>query len=123
MIFTVELAKDESLSSIAKTYLADPLLFYALARYNGIALPGKVNAGQVIKIPKTASALAAQAAGDLGSKGAPQTPADAVVQKPKPDTHKIAEQEYRKGFMAFERHDLDGAIAALERSMQATNRF
>ena len=60
--FRVNLAKDESLSSLARTYLGDPLSFYALARYNGIAVPSKVNEGQSIKIPKTPSALAAQQA-------------------------------------------------------------
>ena len=80
--FRVNLAKDESLSSLARTYLGDPLSFYALARYNGIAVPSKVNEGQSIKIPKTPSALAAQQA-KAAKAPAEVTPA-ALAAAPKP---------------------------------------
>jgi hypothetical protein len=43
----------ESLSQIAGRLLGDPRLFYALARYNGVAAPQSVVAGQVLRIPGT----------------------------------------------------------------------
>jgi len=46
-----EVKVGDSLSKLAKTYLDDALQFYALAKYNGMDNPGKLNAGQVIKIP------------------------------------------------------------------------
>lgn len=60
--FTVTLARGESLSSVAKTYLNDALKFYALARYNQIDKPAQVVAGQSIRVPATASAIAAREA-------------------------------------------------------------
>lgn len=112
--FSIELSKDESLSSLAKLYLGDPLQFYALARYNGIPVPAKVNTGQIIKIPRTATAIAAQQARDVApaSKAAP---VPVVEPKPKPDLHKVAEREYKKGLVAFQRQDLDAAIAAWDK--------
>lgn len=43
----------DTMSSIAQTRLGDSSLFYALARYNGIDDPRKINAGQIIRIPGT----------------------------------------------------------------------
>jgi tetratricopeptide (TPR) repeat protein len=78
--FRVTLAKDESLSSLAKTYLGDVMSFYALARYNDIAVPAKVNVGQSIKIPGTAHALAAEKA--LATKESAETAAPTPTPKP-----------------------------------------
>jgi tetratricopeptide (TPR) repeat protein len=41
----------EFLSTISKRFLGDPLLFFALARYNGIENPSRINAGMTIRIP------------------------------------------------------------------------
>jgi len=37
--------------TLAARYLGDPLRFYILARYNGIATPADLRVGQVLKIP------------------------------------------------------------------------
>lgn len=57
--FTVQLGRDETLSTLAGVFLGDVLGFYSLARYNGIQVPGRVREGQAIKIPRTPQALAA----------------------------------------------------------------
>ena len=49
----------ESLSALSERFLGDPLLFYALARYNGIEAPNAMGAGQLLRIPGTAKAAAA----------------------------------------------------------------
>lgn len=41
----------ETLSMLADRFLGDPLLFYALARYNDIAAPDTAEVGRVLKIP------------------------------------------------------------------------
>jgi len=42
---------DDSLSSLAERFLGDPVLFYALARYNHIETPGALEPGRVLRIP------------------------------------------------------------------------
>jgi tetratricopeptide (TPR) repeat protein len=60
--FVVTLQPQQSLSSLSGTYLGEVFGFYALARYNDIAVPDRVVTGQEIRIPATPVALAAQAA-------------------------------------------------------------
>jgi len=55
-----------SLSTLAQRYLGSVYRFHALAKYNGIAEPRRLTAGQTIRIPLTASARAAFAAEDAG---------------------------------------------------------
>lgn len=51
--FKINLTSGASLSTLAKTYLGSALKFYALAKYNNITNPSRVNIGQEIKIPLT----------------------------------------------------------------------
>ena len=51
--FKVNLTSGVSLSTLANKYLGSPLKFYALAKYNNISNPSRVNIGQEIKIPLT----------------------------------------------------------------------
>lgn len=85
--FRVTLAKDESLSSLAKTYLGDAMSFYALARYNAIAVPAKVYAGQSIRIPNTAHALAAEKA--VAAKETTEVAAPIPMPKPTPTAGEV----------------------------------
>lgn len=41
----------ETMSALAERYLGDALMFYALARYNGLDAPNQVSAGQRLMIP------------------------------------------------------------------------
>jgi tetratricopeptide (TPR) repeat protein len=49
--FRYTVARDDSLSKLAQQYLGDRFRFYILAKYNDIANPSRLAAGQVIKIP------------------------------------------------------------------------
>ncbi|NOX76556.1 MAG: LysM peptidoglycan-binding domain-containing protein [Gammaproteobacteria bacterium] len=49
--FRYKVKSGESLSTIAKKYLKEPLKFYILAKYNNIENPSKVKIGQSIRIP------------------------------------------------------------------------
>jgi LysM repeat protein len=41
----------DSMSALAERFQGDPLLFYALARYNNLAAPNQLSAGQRLMIP------------------------------------------------------------------------
>lgn len=49
--FRYTVQRDDSLSKLAAAYLGDRFKFYLLAKYNDIANPSRLAAGQVIKIP------------------------------------------------------------------------
>ena len=52
----------ETLSVLAERFLGDPLLFYALARYNGIERPDSNEVGRTLLIPGTPKKAAARPA-------------------------------------------------------------
>lgn len=60
----VQLAPGQSLSTLSRQYLGSVYQFHALAKYNGIAEPRKLRAGQAVRIPLTPNALDAFAALD-----------------------------------------------------------
>ena len=69
--FAVVLKSGESLSTLSKNYLGSALKFYALAKYNQISNPSRVNIGQTINIPLTAIASKKrqlESQGDVASK-------------------------------------------------------
>jgi hypothetical protein len=49
--YSYTLREGESLSTIAQRALGNPMLFYALARYNNIPVPDQVRPGQTIQVP------------------------------------------------------------------------
>ncbi|HEV2650596.1 MAG TPA: tetratricopeptide repeat protein [Rhizomicrobium sp.] len=120
--FSLKLAKDDSLTAVARTYLGNPLAFYGLARFNNIAVPQSVTRGQTIRIPKTPDALAA-----LARRNAPapvaQASTDAPVPvavpvKPSPAAqHKLAQEFYRRGVVAFQHQDLEAAIGLWDKCL------
>ncbi len=79
VFFRYTVQKDDSLSKLAQQYLGDRFRFYILAKYNDMATPNKLAAGQVIKIPGRAPAT-------LPAAVAPATPgADAVAKLAEPE--------------------------------------
>jgi hypothetical protein len=42
----------ETLQNLAEKYLGDRVLFWALARYNGVAIPQEIKPGQILQIPR-----------------------------------------------------------------------
>lgn len=49
--YSYTLREGETLSTVAQRALGNPMMFYALARYNNIAVPTSVVAGQTILVP------------------------------------------------------------------------
>ena len=56
VFFRYTVQRDDSLSKLAQQYLGDRFRFHILAKYNEIANPSRLAAGQVIKIPGKAPA-------------------------------------------------------------------
>jgi len=51
VFFRYTVQKDDTLSKLAQQYLGDRFRFYVLAKYNDIANPSRLSAGQIIKLP------------------------------------------------------------------------
>ncbi|MBI1179383.1 MAG: LysM peptidoglycan-binding domain-containing protein [Alphaproteobacteria bacterium] len=122
--FTVTIAPGESLSTLAQTFLRDPLKFFVLARYNGIENPSQISVGQTIRIPQTPETLAAKEARARGEtqKPAAAEAAAAAEQEEETEAPTAAEQPAQpapKGSMEKVRAlaaagDADGAIKEVE---------
>jgi LysM domain len=68
--YSYTLRPGETLSTVAGRALGNPMLFYALARYNNIAVPASVVPGQTIQVP--------------GRRPAPPTPRAPAPARPEP---------------------------------------
>jgi len=76
--FRYTVQKDDTLSKLAQQFLGDRFRFYILAKYNDIANPSRLAAGQVIRVPGRAPPPAAAAA-------PPVDPAPTVAAPPPPE--------------------------------------
>lgn len=133
--FNVRLRAGQSLSALSRHYLDDPLKFFALARYNGIAAPNRVAAGQLIRIPLTEHARRIRtaemgspeaddpiddssgtgAAKDIESRGADEAEADASLSDAERER---VRQYYREATIAFQQQDLDRTLRYCERVLR-----
>jgi len=125
--FSVRLAKNDTLSSLARAYLGNSLAFYGLARFNAITVPSKVGEGQSIRIPKTLEAMQARAraTATVAVSQPPAviaTPSDAVANSAATQ-HKIANEYYQKGLLAFQHQDLNAAIADWDKTLAIDPNF
>ena len=116
VFFRYTVQRDDSLSKLAQQYLGDRFRFYILAKYNDMASPNKLAAGQVIKIPGRAPAVppaavapAAPAAEAVAAPGA----ADA---KPRDDVTELLQ----KGKELETKGNLEGAYAAYAEAARKT---
>ena len=161
VFFRYTVQRDDSLSKLAQQYMGDRFRFYILAKYNDMANPSKLSAGQVIKIPgrqpATPPAVAAPAAaapaadaaatpeakpsGDVAellqkakdfetkgnlegayatySEAAKKTPVNAeAVRRRDASRSALLRQLDREGTQAFQRQNLDLAIAKWDRVLE-----
>jgi tetratricopeptide (TPR) repeat protein len=114
VFFRYTVQRDDSLSKLAQQFLGDRFRFYILARYNDMANPSRLAAGQVIKIPGKAPPPVA----------APK-PAEAVEATPKPPAPTEAETKSRDDVQAVlrrareqeSRGNLEAAYATLDEAV------
>jgi len=105
--FRYTVQRDDSLSKLAQQYLGDRLRFYILAKYNDMANPSRLAAGQVIRIPgKAPAALPAS----TPPASAEPAPAAAAVEPAADGGDLVALMQ--KGRRLQASGDLQGAYAA-----------
>ena len=105
VFFRYTVQKDDTLSKLAQQFLGDRFRFYILAKYNDIANPSRVAAGQVIRIPGRAPPPAAVA---------PPAPAPAPVEAA--GTARPAEAEARPAPVRDEAGEALARAAVLEKA-------
>lgn len=96
----IEVRPGESLSLIAAREIGDPLMFYALARLNGIDVPARVPVGTMLRIPR--SMRTGQAEGEV---------VDQPSGIPAPEVASVAEYLARSGQVEQARQMLIGNLA------------
>jgi LysM repeat protein len=116
--FRYTVQRDDSLSKLAQQYMGDRLRFYILAKYNDMANPSRLAAGQVIKIPGRApaapppSATPAPARPPSGIAETPDAAPAAAAVEPAADGGGDLAGLLQKGRRLQASGDLQGAYAA-----------
>jgi len=113
--FRYTVQRDDSLSKIAQTYLGDRFRFYILAKYNDIANPSRLAAGQVIKIPGKAPATPPAAARQ------PPQPAPQPAEPPQAEPEaapKGASNLMQQGLAQQKSGNLEGAYASFSEAVR-----
>ena len=108
VFFRYTVQRDDSLSKLAQQYLGDRFRFYILAKYNDMASPNKLAAGQVIKIPGRAPATPPAAAAPAAAPAAETATPAAPEAKPRDDVADLLQ----KGKELEASGDLERAYAA-----------
>lgn len=72
----------ETMSVLAQRFLGDPMMFYALARYNGMTTPTEIVAGQTLQIPGAPRKVMATAPRPVTTLPAPPTATPAAPPPP-----------------------------------------
>lgn len=108
----------ETMSEIANRFLGDPLLFYALARYNGLNAPNQISAGQTLQVPQRVVTTAST------NPATPPSPATSgtvtAVAAPAPARPGIdpsrAGQLRLQGLQRLNTGDVNGAVVLLQQA-------
>lgn len=103
----------DTMSGLAERFLGDPLMFYALSRYNDIASPRTLAAGRTIYVPDR-SRTSASAPPNPPSPLA-RTPAPTVVAPYQADPRR-AGQLRLAGLEELNRGDADAAVRLLQQA-------
>ena len=105
----VTVAEGESLSQIAERELGDAMQFFALARYNEIAVPRRLEPGQTLRIPDALKVLPV-APVEAPSRGSSETPAETAAVNVEPVAAPVDQRERLnetiRGLLDMGRHDL-----------------
>ena len=120
--FRYTVQRDDSLSKLAQQYLGDRFRFYILAKYNDMANPSRLAAGQVIRIPGKAPSAPSPSATPAKPPGAPAEAADAApappaVAEPSPPTMTPVASLLQKGRQLEANGDLPGAYGAFSEAV------
>ena len=116
--------RDDSLSKLAQQYLGDRFRFYILAKYNDMANPSRLAAGQVIRIPGRAPSAPPPTAAPAKPAPAPSeaaepapAPAAPAVAEPAPAATSPVASLLQKGRQLESTGDLPGAYGAFSEAV------
>lgn len=117
----------DTYQSLAQRYLGDPLMFYALARYNGVAVPTGLSVGSTLRIPGTNHAAETrtivpkprQPTKSLAKTVAPVAEKPATPTALKADAPALAGALRKQAFSALAKGNPRGAVVLLERAAAA----
>ena len=114
VFFRYTVQKDDTLSKLAQQFLGDRFRFYILAKYNDIANPSRLAAGQVIRIPGRAPPPGTVAAAPAAPETAPAAaaPAAAAPAAPPEKPRDEAAEALAKASQLEKSGNLEGAYAA-----------
>jgi len=106
----------DTMSDLTDRFLGDPLLFYALSRYNGIPAPNSLSEGRSLQLPARAKAVVPPRAKAPGNASAhsPGSTTPAVVDEVKANATRM------KALESLNQGDVDRAIGLLKEA-QALN--
>lgn len=104
----------DTMSELAGRFLGDPMLFYALSRYNGLAAPNTLSEGRVLNLP----AMAQKALALDAPKAVPAS-TQAIVAHAVADTAR-ADATRMKALESLNEGDVDLAVSLLKEA-QAIN--
>lgn len=100
----------ETMSELADRFLGDPLLFYALARYNQLGAPNQLAAGQRLMIPVRPGVTVAAAP-------APSAPASSPDLRPRAGVESERANQLRlQGLQQLNSGRVDAALALLRQA-------
>lgn len=108
----------DTMSSLAQRYLRDPMMFYALARYNGIAAPGRLEPGRTLRIPGKATEPPRKAAtrAPTPAPAPASTPAKEAPPAPPVVDSGRAAQLRAQGLEQLNRGAVDSAVTLLRQA-------
>ncbi len=115
--FDYQVKPGESLSMVAERFLGDKLQFVILARYNELAKPGRLDAGQTLRIPQRYKpAAAAVEPADAPPAEPPAEKKAPPVAEESPDS---TQEAYSEARALFDQGDFTGTIDRIEEELTA----
>jgi LysM repeat protein len=124
--YSYTVKQGETMSVLAQRFLGDPMKFYALARYNGIAVPTQIAPGQSILVPgrRPVAAVkkpAPKAAAVVKKPPQPVAAAKAAPLSPKPAARQanpaLAARLRGQGLSALNAGSVNQAVALLRQAL------
>jgi Flp pilus assembly protein TadD len=116
--FSYRTKQGETLADLAERFLGDRLLFYALARYNGLAAPDQLAVGQILKIPQIGRPTH-RTVESAPARRAPETAVAVAPRPPAPPRDPACSKALRaQALEQLNRGQVDQAVVNLRHALQ-----
>jgi hypothetical protein len=117
--FAHKVEAGETLQDLAEKYLGDRTLFWALARYNGVAIPQEIKPGQVLQIPRPRRVERKPEAKPSEGHPAPPTAEKPPEPPPAPHDPALAARLRGQALEALNRGQAGRAVSLLQKALAA----